>query len=122
MVVDVERGAQGVVHAITVVPGSQLAQEQAEAESARTRPLVARVGMRTLATAGVLLAAWLFLTAASIRVPFPGTLEFTFWQLLGFLRARSASDLLDGRGTVGAGLYGLVAIVAMTGPFIHSFW
>jgi len=120
LVVDVEMDAQGVVHGITVVPGSQLAREQAEV--APRRPLVARIGMPTLATAGVLLAAWFFLTAASIRVPFPGKLEFTFWQLLGFLSTGNVPGLLDGRSSVGAGLYGLLAIAATTGPFIHSFW
>jgi hypothetical protein len=78
--------------------------------------------MSTLATTGALLAAWFFLTAASIQVPFPGKLEFTFWQLLGFLSAGNVPGLLDGRGSTDTGLYGLVAIAAMTGPFIYSFW
>ena len=122
LVVDVEIDAQGAVHSVTVVPGSQLAQEQAEADVARRRPVLPRVGVPTTATAGVLLAAWFFLTAASIQVPFPGKLEFTFWQLLGFLRVGNVPGLLDGRDSLGAGFYGLVAIAAMTGPFIHSFW
>jgi len=123
LVVDVEIDDHGIVQSVTVVPGSQLAQEQAEAAIARTRPLPSRVGMSTLATTGALLAAWFFLTAASIQVPFPGKLEFTFWQLLGFLSAGNVPGLLDGRGSsTGAGPYGLVAIAAMTGPFIYSFW
>src|ERR1700704_2149187 len=123
LVVDVEIDAQGAVHSVTAVPGSQLAREQAEADVARRRPVLPRVGMPTTATAGVLLAAWFFLTAASIQVPFPGKLEFTFWQLLGFLSAGNVPGLLDGRGSsTGTGLYGLVAIAAMTGPFIYPFW
>jgi len=112
-----------------VVAVSQLAREQAEAEIGRTRqkegniPSLLKTGrIHTLATAGVLLAAWSFLTAASLRVPFPGKLEFTFWQLLGFFRTGNVPDLLDGRGSPSAGLYGLVAIAAMTGPLIHFFW
>jgi len=122
MVVDVDMDAQGVIQSIAVVPGSQLAQEQAETEAARSRTLLGTVGIPTLATAGLLLAAWFFLTAASIQLPFPGTLEFTFWQLLGFLSAGNVPGLLDGRDNIGAGLYGLIAIMAMMGPFIPSFW
>jgi hypothetical protein len=122
LVVDVEIDDQGIVQSVTVVPASQFAQEQAEAAIARTRPRPSRVGMSTLATTGALLAAWFFLTAASIQVPFPGKLEFTFWQLLGFLSAGNVPGLLDGRGSTDTGLYGLVAIAAMTGPFIYSFW
>ena len=130
LVVDVELDARGKVQGITVVPDSQLAREQAEAAIGLARQkrenlassLVARIGMPSLAAAGVLAAAWFFLTAASIQVPFPGKLEFTFWQILGFLNAGNASALLDGRGSPGAGVYGLVAILALAGPFLRHLW
>jgi hypothetical protein len=130
LVVDVELGARGKVQGITVVPDSQLAREQAEAAMALTRQkarnlassLVARSVMPSLAAAGLLSAAWFFPTAASIQVPFPGKLEFTFWQILAFLNAGNVPELLDGNRSSGAGVYGFVAIVALLGPFIHHFW
>ena len=130
LVVDVELDARGKVQGITVVPDSQLAREQAEAAMALARQqgrnlassLVARSVMPSLAAAGLLSAAWFFLTAASIKVPFPGQLEVTFWQILAFLNAGSIPQLLEGNRSPGAGVYGFVAILALLGPFIHHFW
>ena len=51
MAVDVEVDTKGVVHSINVVPGSQLAQEQAE--TTQVGPLVARLGIPTIAAAGL---------------------------------------------------------------------
>ena len=129
LVVDVELDARGKVQGITVVPESQLAREQAETAIGLARQkgenlassLLARLGMPSLAAAGLLAAAWFFLTAASIQFPFPGKLEFTFWQILGFLNAGNVPELLDRSGP-SAGLYGLAAMVALAGPFIHYLW
>ncbi len=104
VVVDVELDARGKVQGITVVS------------------LVTRSVMPSLAAAGLLSAACFLLTAASIQVPFPGKLEFTFWQILAFLNAGSIPQLLDGNRSPGAGVYGLVAILALLGPLIHHFW
>jgi hypothetical protein len=126
--VDVELDAQGKVQSITVVADSQLAREKAETATAHpmgrnvSPSLFARIGLLNLATAGVLAAAWFSLTALSIRVPFPGKLEFTFWQILGFLNAANVPEFLDGRGSPVAGVYGLVAMVALAGPFLRYFW
>ena len=129
LVVDVELDASGKVQGITVVPDLQLAREQAEAAMALARhkgrnaaSLVARIGMPSLAAAGLLAAAWFFLTAASIQVPFPGKLEFTLWQILGFLNAGRVPELPDRSSSPSAGLYGLAAAVALAGPFIHLLW
>lgn len=130
LVVDVELDARGKVQGITVVPESQLAREQAEAAKALARQkgrnlassLVARSVMPSLAATGLLSAAWFFSTAASIQVPFPGKLEFTFWQILAFLNAGNVPELLDRNRSSGAGVYGFVAILALLGPFIHHFW
>jgi hypothetical protein len=132
LVVDVELDAQGGVQAVTVVPDSQLTKEQAEASMVLARPkdrnmpssliTITRIGLIRLAAAGLLCTAWFFLTDVSVQVPFPGRLEFTFWQMLGFLQPSNVPELLDGHGSPGAGLYGLVAIAALAGPFLHHFW
>jgi hypothetical protein len=130
LVVDVELDARGKLQSITVVPDAQLAREQAEAAIGLARQrgenlassLLAKIGMPSLAAAGLLAAAWFFLTAASIQFPFPGRLEFTFWQILGFLNAGNVPELLDRSNGPSTGLYGLAAMVALAGPFIHHFW
>jgi hypothetical protein len=130
LVVDVELDARGKVQSIIVVPDSRLAREQAEAAAGVARQKgenlassrLAKIGMPSLAAAGLLAAAWFFLTAASIQFPFPGRLDFTFWQILGFLNAGNVPELLDRSSGPSTGLYGLAAIVALAGPFIHHFW
>jgi hypothetical protein len=130
LVVDVELDAHGEVLGITVVPDSQLAKEQTKAAIAQARQkgqnpaasLVTRIGVPSLTAAGLLAASWFFLTAASVQVPFPGRLEFTFWQILGFLNTANVPELLDGSRSPNSGLYGLAAVVALLGPFIHLFW
>jgi hypothetical protein len=129
LVVDVELDPRGKILGITVVPDSQLAREQAVAAIALARQrghhaaaLVTRVGMPSLAAAGILAVAWFFLTAASIQVPFPGKLGFTFWQILGFLNAGSVPEFLDRSSSPSAGVYGFVAVVALAGPFLHHIW
>ena len=130
LVVDVELDARGRVQGITVVPDSQLAREQAEAASSLAHQtgqnlassLVTRIDMPSLAATGLLAVAWFFLTAASIQVPFPGKPEFTFWQILEFLNAGNVPELLDRSGGPSTGLYGLAAVVALAGPFIHHLW
>jgi hypothetical protein len=130
LVVDVELDARGKVQSIIVVPDSRLAREQAEAADGVARQKgenlassrLAKIGMPSLAAAGLLAAAWFFLTAASIQFPFPGRLEFTFWQILGFLNAGNVPELLDRSSGPNTGLYGLAAMVALAGPFIHHFW
>jgi len=130
LVVDVELDQRGKVQRITVVSESQLASEQAEAAVGLARQKgenlassrLATIGMPSLAAAGLLAAAWFFLTAASIQFPFPGRLDFTFWQILGFLNAGNVPELLDRSSGPSTGLYGLAAALALAGPFIHHFW
>jgi hypothetical protein len=129
-VVDIELDSQGKVFSVTVVPDSQLAMEYAEGQTASKRPtgrnlastVIARIGLPSLAAAGLLAAAWFFLISASIEVPFPGRLEFTFWEMLGFLNSGKFSESFDGTGGPSSGLYGFVAIVALTGPFVQLVW
>jgi hypothetical protein len=127
LVVDVELGAQGGVQEITVVPEAQLAREQSEAATSaatQNRPSnrLQNSTLIQLAAAGLLAATWLFLTAATVAVPFPGKLEFTFWQILAFLNSGTAPELLDARSNSGAGHYGAAAIVALAMPFLHRIW
>ena len=129
-VVDVELDSQGKVCGVTVVPDSQLAMEYVETQAASKHAtgrnlastVIARIGLPSLAAAGLLAATWFFLTSASVQVPFPGRLEFTFWQMLGFLNSGKFSEILDGTGGPSSGLYGVLAIVALAGPLARLVW
>jgi hypothetical protein len=85
--------------------------------------LVARFGVASLVTTLLLIIAWLFLTALSIQTPL-GNLNFTFWQVLGFLNSSNVLEgiMQGGRNQPGAGFYGFLALVAIAGPFLRYFW
>jgi len=133
MVVTVDLASDGTVRAVTAVPESQLAREQAEVAIAAARErgsamassMVARFGLPSLVALGALIVGWFFLAAVSIKTPLGGT-SFTFWQVLGFLHSAGnglealAQNVSGGGGSTG--IYGLVAIVAIVAPFVHHFW
>ena len=130
LVVDVEFDAAGAVAGITAVPESQLAKEQAEAALAVAKEkggkifgeVVAKTGMTNLIAGLLLIIGWFFLTTVSVQIPFLGKLEYTFWQVLGFLNSSNILEAMDRRGHPSAGFYGFLAIVALAGPFIQYFW
>ncbi len=130
LVVDVEFDAAGAITGITAVPESQLAKEQAEAALAAARErggkifgeVVAKTGMANLVAGLLLVIGWFFLSAVSIQIPFLGKLDYTFWQVLGFLNSSNAMEAMSPNGHPSAGFYGFLAIVALLGPFIQYFW
>jgi hypothetical protein len=130
LAVDVEFDGQGTLNAITAVPESQLAKEQAEIALAAAKQrgaalassMVARFGMPQLVAAGVLIFSWSFLTTVSAQLPFLGALEFTFWQVLGYLNSGNLPQALESHGSPSTGIYGFLAVAAIAGPFFHHFW
>ena len=131
LVVDVEFDPAGAITAITAVQESQLAKEQAEAALAVAREkgekifgqVVAKTGMANLVAGLLLVIGWFFLTAVSVQIPFiGGKLEYSFWQLLGFLNSSNIMEAMGQNGHPSAGFYGFLAIVALAGPFIQYFW
>jgi hypothetical protein len=128
MVVDVDFAPDGKVSSIAAVPESQIAKEQAELVMAAARDkskavataAVAKFGLPTLIATGLLIVGWFFLTTVSIK---DARLDLTFWQLLGYVNAGGAMQaVMEGRTSPSAGLYGILAIVALAGPFLHYFW
>lgn len=127
LVVDVELDALGKVQHIMVVSSEQLAKEQAEALLARTRQtrinvtpssFAARVGLAHLLPACLLAAAWFLLPALSLQTAFSERTEFTVW---GMLRSGNTPEFTS-NGHAAVGAYGLIALLALTGPFFHYFW
>jgi hypothetical protein len=128
--VEVEFDQDGKIHAVHAISESQIAREQAEnalaiakqTGSALAAKAVAKFGLPTLVAAGLLMIAWLFLAAVSVQTPL-GKLDFTFWQILGFLNSSNSFEaMMQGRGQPGAGFYGLLALISIAGPFVRYFW
>jgi len=131
LAVDIDFNARDEIVAITVVPDSQLAREQAEAAIAAAQKqgvvmvsrMIARFGLPMLIAAGALLVGWFVLSAATVQTSL-GRVDFTFWQLLGLLNSNGAFEgMFEGaRGASSAGLYGFLAVLAWAGPFLSYFW
>jgi len=130
MSVEVEFAGDASIVGITQVPDSQIAKEQADAvvKAARQKggvlvsAAIARFGLPLLIATGLMMICWFFLGAVSVQTLF-GKLNFTFWQILGFLNADSPWEtVMSGRGGANAGFYGFLAIVALAGPFLPYFW
>jgi hypothetical protein len=131
LVVDVEFDQGGQIVAIIAVPESQLAKEQAEAVMAVAKEkgaalasgLVARFGVSTLVAEGLLIVGWFFLAAVSLDAPLLSKVQFTFWQVLGFLNSNNMLEAMGGgRNSPSTGIYGLLAIACLAGPFLSHFW
>jgi hypothetical protein len=130
MTFDAEFNDAGQIVSLRVVQESQLTKEQAQAALMAAKGkgaeifsgIVARVGALNLVALLLLLIGWLFLSAVSIQSP-AGSMSFTFWQLLGFVNAKNALDVMQaGTGSGSAGIYGLLAFVCLLGPFVRYFW
>lgn len=123
LVVNVEFDIHGKLNSITAVPPSQTAKAQAEAElsAARKKKVAALADLTRVLAAGFLFLSWCLLVAFSIQLPFIGKVELTFWQVLGYLNA-DLSQGLEIRSNSGAGIYGLLTILVLAGPFLHRVW
>lgn len=129
--VDVELNHDGTVCSLVAVQESQLARDQAERtlHAARERGgalvafLVASFGMPTLVASAALVVGWSFPSSLTYDAGAAGTLDFTFWRILGFLNSPNGLEsLLSMRDGGGAGIYGLLAWLALAGPYVRVFW
>ena len=127
VVVDVELDNNGRVHTVTVVPEAQLAREQAEAALALARQrgsriavvISGRLGGSVLLATVFLIVGWFFLSALSIQTPL-GKLNFTFWEVLGFLNTNNIFESLLQQGQASTGpWYEFLGVAAIFGPFVH---
>lgn len=130
MTVQVEFAPDGNMSCIIPVSESQIAKEQAEALAkvagekgkAIAGAAVAKFGVPTLVATGLLIIGWFFLTSISIHSPI-GRIDLTLWQILGLLNSGNAFETaMEGRNSAGAGLYGLLAFLALAGPYVSYFW
>src|SRR5258708_1220770 len=128
--VDVDLDQNLQILAITAIPESQIAKEQAEKAMAKAkekggelfRKVVAKCGAPALVAAALLILGRLVLATVSVQMPLVGKLDLTFWQVLGFVNANNSLEALDRSGETSSGFYGLFALIALAGPFVHHLW
>jgi hypothetical protein len=132
MPVDVELDASGSITSLTAVDPQQVAKERLQqignlaqgrgkeaAEIARQGigALAARMGTATLGAATLLVIAWFFLTALTIRVDVTNVSgSFTFWHLVGL---DPHTDILS--ASASHGLFGLLGLLSIAAPFARPF-
>lgn len=127
--VEVEFDVHGNISAVTPAknldPPLETTQGQTRsAEAGATAvgtKIIQQLGLAVPIAAGLVMLAWLFLPAIAIQIPVWGTLQPSFWQLLGGLNSGNAAQLLDDRGSASTGIYGLLALAALAGPLIFRF-
>jgi hypothetical protein len=128
MVVDVVINSQGVVESVRAVSENQIAKEQAQQALAGARQqstviagnLKARFGLPMLIAIAALLVGWFFLNSMSIV---EAHVDLTFWQILGPVgNVEAFMRTLSGDAASGSGVFKLLAIAALVGPFLSYFW
>ena len=128
MPVDVTFNDEGTPNAVNAVPESQLAKEQAHQALAGARQqgsalagnIKSRFGFPLIAGELLLLIGWFFTTSLAIA---DAHVELNFWQLLGCIgNTRDFMAVIGGEGSPSAGIFGILAIVALAGPLLTYFW
>jgi hypothetical protein len=129
LVVNVDFDGNGNLRSITALPESQMKGEQENVvRSALGIGMLAQedstLGVALLiqfSAAMLLLVSWCLLTALSIHLPFSGSVELTFWQVLGYLNAGGLRQISEVTATPDAGGLGFAAILVLAGPLVHFF-
>lgn len=129
MVVNFIVDADGAVTSIFAVSEGQLAKEQADKALDTLKGkgleafdgLSARVGKPVLVATSALAISWFFLNTITIQVSSSYAIGITFWNILGVANATGSLDALQ-RGGGDTGIYGLMAVLALAGPFLAQFW
>ncbi|MGA9061879.1 MAG: hypothetical protein WB341_09470 [Terracidiphilus sp.] len=129
--VEVEFDAAGQIASIRAMTDAQLAKEKTDAALAAAKDkgvaiasdILAKVGAPNLIALALLLIGWFFLSAVSIKTPL-GSMSYTFWQVLGFVNAKNAFEVMlqASQGGFSSGIYGLLGFVAIVAPFVQYFW
>ncbi|HEX6802358.1 MAG TPA: hypothetical protein VF133_01640 [Terriglobales bacterium] len=130
LAVEVELDQSLQVTGMTPIPEPQVARDQVEAVLSQPKHhrteiahgMVHKIGPSAILAAGLLLIGWFFLGTLSIPIPLAGTVNLTFWQLLGLVNTPRGLEAAAGNENLNAGMYAVFAAIALTGPFFHHFW
>lgn len=129
--VEVEFDSQNQLIAVSPVSEPQIApghSESAAVLAAKQKGmeavsvLTAKFGAPTLIGIVLLLVGWFFFTTVSIAMPFSGSIKLSFWQVLGLVNSSNPLAALDPGASLSAGIYGLLAVIALAAPLIPYFW
>ena len=129
LAVNVDFDPSGNLRSITAIPESQMNGEQENVPPGglgigTLAQEDANLGIALLiqfSAAMLLLVSWCSLTAVSIHLPFSGSVELTFWQVLGYLNAGGLRQISEMTATPDAGAMGFAAILVLAGPLVHFF-
>ncbi|HEX6821140.1 MAG TPA: hypothetical protein VF123_03705 [Candidatus Sulfotelmatobacter sp.] len=128
LAVNVDFDPNGNLRSITAIPESMDGEQENVPAGGLGIGTVAQedanLGIALLvqfSAAMLLLVSWCSLTAVSIHLPFSGSVELTFWQVLGYLNAGSLRQISEMSATPDAGAMGFAAILVLGGPLIHFF-
>lgn len=130
MVVDLELDNDGKLTAAWAVDQKELAKEQANLilNVIKEKSLVYYNSMSELLGKPVLMATvalfvgWFIFSTINISFGGKDGLSFTFWQILGLVNNASNVSAAMMGGDSGKGLYGILCIAALAGPFVFIFW
>jgi hypothetical protein len=129
LAVEVELDRSLQVTGMTPIAEPQVVRDQVEAVLSQPKHhrteiahgMVHKIGLSAI-LAGLLLIGWCFLGTLSIPIPLAGTVNLTFWQLLGLVNTPRGLEAAAGKENLNAGMYAVFAVIALTGPFFHHFW
>lgn len=131
MVVEFELDEAGKIASLSAVNETDLAKEQAEKAmlAVKEKGLSAINGISSsvskpiLIASATLLVSWFFLNTISLEI-YRNQIGISFWNLLGLANRSGGIEALMSLagGDNGKGLYGLLAIASLAGPFIYHFW
>lgn len=139
MTVEVEFDDSGALISMSSVDSAQLAREQAEAAMAVAREhgdkafasgkllaasAVARFGLPTLIAIGALGLGWWCFNTLTIQIKGGFNQSVSFWSLMSVLNNPSMAmqNLGGGSAQGSAGIYGLLTVLALFGPFAGYFF
>ena len=130
MVVEFELDNKGSISSLSAVDETELAKEQAEKAMLAVKAkglstiigISSTVGKPILVASGTLLASWFFLNTVNLNV-YNQNIGINFWNLLGLANSSGGIEGLTSLANGGSkGIYGLLAIASLAGPFIYHFW
>jgi len=121
LVVNVDFDAHGNLNAITAVPECQVDSKVAAGAKSSVRPFfehsaLGSASLVRLTGVAAILLCWLFSSGISIHLPLLGTLDLTFWQILGALKTGHLTEVSDVAGTPDTGAFGFLAVLVLAGP------
>lgn len=132
MVVDFELDDAGKITSLSAVNETDLAKEQAEKAMLAVKEkglsaingISSSVSKPVLIASATLLVSWFFLNTIWLQIDRNNQIVISFWNLLGLANSSGGLDTLMSlaSGDNNKGIYGLLAIASLAGPFIYHFW